>query len=367
MQEVSQFYRFRPDEIFRRITVTSMVSLMLEQSKLEIQEEDEYARLTAHESEVSNDKNEDVDSAVEDVGSSDDCKDKNDDDEEDMIESVVFKGKMIKRTISVQSHSKSVANLIQGVGSIDIASEYGFRKVSNSSAGGSSGYHHHDSSMAASTFMLPGAENEVLKPELHRSVSEGHLLRAQAPIERKVIDKPYLILDIRSVEEFEAGHIVGARNYPHIRLSRACNFETKDMLAYKNREGKLIIVYDYDEAIAAKFATTLIERGYDNVFMLSGGLRVAFIKFPERLVTTYENADFQTFSEDDIHVLEELLEEALTHGTSRLSTYAPSIMSSRMTSRASVQHPSRSVSPQKRRTLPFQPLRSPLKVNSHRR
>ena len=42
MQEAGQYYRFRPDEIFRRITVTSLVSLMLEQSKLEIQEKDEH-------------------------------------------------------------------------------------------------------------------------------------------------------------------------------------------------------------------------------------------------------------------------------------------------------------------------------------
>ena len=42
MQEAGQYYRFRPDEIFRRITVTSLVSLMLEQSKLEIQENDEH-------------------------------------------------------------------------------------------------------------------------------------------------------------------------------------------------------------------------------------------------------------------------------------------------------------------------------------
>ena len=42
MQEAGQFYRFRPDEIFKRITVTSLVSLMLEQSKLEIQEKDEH-------------------------------------------------------------------------------------------------------------------------------------------------------------------------------------------------------------------------------------------------------------------------------------------------------------------------------------
>ena len=42
MQEAGQYYRFRPDEIFRRITVTSLVSLMLEQSKLEIQEKNEH-------------------------------------------------------------------------------------------------------------------------------------------------------------------------------------------------------------------------------------------------------------------------------------------------------------------------------------
>lgn len=56
------------------------------------------------------------------------------------------------------------------------------------------------------------------------------------------------------------------------------------MLHYKNKEGKLIIVYDYDESISHKFASTLIQRGYDNVFMLSGGIRVTQIKFPSCLV-----------------------------------------------------------------------------------
>ena len=59
----------------------------------------------------------------------------------------------------------------------------------------------------------------------------------------------------------------------------------KAFFLFKNREGKLIVVYDYDEQTAAKFATTMMERGYDNVFMLGGSLRVAYIKFPERLVT----------------------------------------------------------------------------------
>ena len=40
MDEIRQFYKFRPDEIFRRITVTSLVTLMVEVNKLEYQEED---------------------------------------------------------------------------------------------------------------------------------------------------------------------------------------------------------------------------------------------------------------------------------------------------------------------------------------
>ena len=40
MDEIRQYYKFRPDEIFRRITVTSLVTLMVEVSKLEYQQED---------------------------------------------------------------------------------------------------------------------------------------------------------------------------------------------------------------------------------------------------------------------------------------------------------------------------------------
>jgi len=39
----------------------------------------------------------------------------------------------------------------------------------------------------------------------------------------------------------------------------------------KNKEGKVIMIYDDDERLAATAATTLVQRGYDNIFMLSGG------------------------------------------------------------------------------------------------
>ena len=42
------------------------------------------------------------------------------------------------------------------------------------------------------------------------------------------------------------------------------------MLRLKNKPRAVIVVYDDDESIASKAATTLTQRGYDNVFMLSG-------------------------------------------------------------------------------------------------
>ncbi len=39
----------------------------------------------------------------------------------------------------------------------------------------------------------------------------------------------------------------------------------------KNASGKIIILYDEDERIASQAATTMCERGFENLFMLSGG------------------------------------------------------------------------------------------------
>lgn len=39
----------------------------------------------------------------------------------------------------------------------------------------------------------------------------------------------------------------------------------------KNQPGKIIILYDETEQTAPDCATTLVQRGYDNIFLLSGG------------------------------------------------------------------------------------------------
>ncbi|KAL0968647.1 hypothetical protein UPYG_G00269620 [Umbra pygmaea] len=98
-------------------------------------------------------------------------------------------------------------------------------------------------------------------------------------------DCPYLLLDVRDREQYDQCHIISAYSFPIATLSRTMNPYTKEVLDYKNMPGRIIIVYDEDERIAAQAATTMCERGFDNLFMLSGGLKVIAQKFPEGMTT----------------------------------------------------------------------------------
>ncbi|NXO21887.1 CEP41 protein, partial [Cisticola juncidis] len=103
--------------------------------------------------------------------------------------------------------------------------------------------------------------------------------------ERPYPDCPFLLLDVRDRDAYEQCHIVGAYSYPIATLSRTMNPYTNDILEYKNAHGKIIIVYDNDERLASQAATTMCERGFENLFMLSGGLKVLAQKIPEGLIT----------------------------------------------------------------------------------
>ena len=75
------------------------------------------------------------------------------------------------------------------------------------------------------------------------------------------LDLPYLLLDLRDRDDYQLGHIITALNYPTAMLSRSINNETPELLAYKNQPGKIIAIYDDDEKIGCKAATTLVQRG----------------------------------------------------------------------------------------------------------
>ena len=93
--------------------------------------------------------------------------------------------------------------------------------------------------------------------------------------------EPFLLLDVRDGDAYRQCHIIGAQHFPATRLSRATNQYTKEMMVYKNAAGRLIVVYDEDERIAPGVAATLAQRGMDNVFLLSGGLKYLALHFKD--------------------------------------------------------------------------------------
>uniref|UniRef100_A0A672YZW6 Centrosomal protein 41 n=1 Tax=Sphaeramia orbicularis TaxID=375764 RepID=A0A672YZW6_9TELE len=121
--------------------------------------------------------------------------------------------------------------------------------------------------------------------ELNLDKGNHQPMLSSEPGDRPYPDCPYLLLDVRDRDQYDRCHIITAHSFPITMLSRTMNPYTKEVLDYRNAAGKIIIVYDEDERIASQAATTMCERGCENLFMLSGGLKIIAQKFPEGLTT----------------------------------------------------------------------------------
>ena len=91
-----------------------------------------------------------------------------------------------------------------------------------------------------------------------------------------VVKRKYLLLDVREKEDYEKGHIHTALHFPPTKLNHATNPYTAEILNFRNKEHHAILLYDLDEEIVVqrKVGNIFFEKGCDNVFVLSGGLRV---------------------------------------------------------------------------------------------
>lgn len=83
----------------------------------------------------------------------------------------------------------------------------------------------------------------------------------------------YLLIDCRDVELFEVCHIKSAQHYPKIKLHHATSPFLPDMYAYKNKENKMIVLYDLEEEAALQIANVLFQKGIDNIGVIAGGMR----------------------------------------------------------------------------------------------
>jgi len=91
-----------------------------------------------------------------------------------------------------------------------------------------------------------------------------------------------LLLDVRETEAWEACRIAGSGNYPHTRFHHATVPFSSELLAFKasGQSEKLIVLYDEDERFASACAELMFQKGFDNVFVVTGGIRRVLDKVP---------------------------------------------------------------------------------------
>ena len=95
-----------------------------------------------------------------------------------------------------------------------------------------------------------------------RSQGTTHVTAADAV---RLINKGALVIDVRKPEEFQAGHIVNARNVPLERVQ-------KDEDTISKQKSKILLAVCADGSTAGRAAGHLRKTGYENAFSLKGGL-----------------------------------------------------------------------------------------------
>ena len=107
------------------------------------------------------------------------------------------------------------------------------------------------------------AWSAVLFYELRlRTQGATHVSAADAV---RLINKGALVIDVRKPEEYQAGHIVNARNVPVERVQQG-----DDAIAKK--KDKILLAVCADGATSGRAAGHLRKAGYENAFSLKGGL-----------------------------------------------------------------------------------------------
>lgn len=88
-----------------------------------------------------------------------------------------------------------------------------------------------------------------------------------------------VLLDLREPSEYETCRLPLAVNYPATRISR--DQFSPDLYQCKKDLNKLLVVYHRDDQTTAFAATALMHKGWDSVYILSGGFEEIAQNYPE--------------------------------------------------------------------------------------
>ena len=95
------------------------------------------------------------------------------------------------------------------------------------------------------------------------------------------INKDFIIIDFRDKEEYNKLHIIQAINFPPINISR--DKFPFDMVLMRNKPGKIIIMYYKESKKGIEYLNDCMNKGYDNIVLLDGGIENFREEYPEFL------------------------------------------------------------------------------------
>ena len=83
-------------------------------------------------------------------------------------------------------------------------------------------------------------------------------------------DSSYLIVDLRDKADWIAWHIKESYSLPLMMINQ--DKTIPEVHRFKNKEGKMIICYVADERNGIQAACAMVDRGYENTYLLTGGI-----------------------------------------------------------------------------------------------
>lgn len=116
-----------------------------------------------------------------------------------------------------------------------------------------------------------------------QSLRSGPYPAKKPPLDTK--SNKIILLDMRTKEEFARSHIKNAISFP------ACNvqvdYEFSKLNLVKNHPDTLLVIYLGDERHGILQARVVFEKGFDNVYLLSGGWCIFSKEYPHLLEGTH--------------------------------------------------------------------------------
>ena len=91
-------------------------------------------------------------------------------------------------------------------------------------------------------------------------------------------DSNFLIVDLRDKAEYLAWHVKESYSMPLMMVNQ--DKTIPEVHRFKNKEGKKIICYVSDERNGIQAARAMVDRGYENTFLLTGGIEKFIEDFP---------------------------------------------------------------------------------------